>query len=955
MRKIHIIALAAIAALAFASAATAAASVTLSPLFSDHMVLQRGKAVPIYGTASPGEKVSVAFAGQTVSATADRQGNWQVMLAPMAACTTGQTLTITSAISNQKSEINDVVVGDVWLCSGQSNMDMTLNGCDRKEDVDGATFPGIRSFRVPGTAAGSPSKTLHGNPSWAVCGPGTAGGFSATAFYFARKIYLDNKAAIPIGLLVSSVGGTPIDVWLVPEGLVGIPAIQPLLSQPVLPGGPFNLANGMIHPLAPYGIKGAIWYQGENAERSVQSPDSYFLKMKALAQGWKQLWGMNDFPFYFVMIANYGLPLDTVEPVLISGGWNGDTRLQQANAMALPHAGCGSALDIGVSKESWPGYHPQNKLDVGERLALWALKNDYGHPEIVASGPVLKDVAVAGTTVVCSFDHVGKGLMVGSKKWYQPTQEVPGGTLQRFVIAGADGKWVKATAVIKDNKVIMSAPSVAEPRKVSYAVWQNPEGCNLYNKEGLPAAPFHVEDVTTHYGIAASAGEGGTISPAGTASLLQRMPALYAITPDAGYCIQDVKVDGVSVGSVSTYTFDPVYSNHVIAASFAHTAPSYGISTSAGAGGGIAPGGEVSVAQGGSQAFCVVPKPGMIIKGTVIDGIEIGPRDRYTFSDARRNHSIAASFACMIAAEAGYGGSITPCGDITAGYGSNMVFAIAPIAGYAIERVVVDGKNVGTKTAYTFENITASHAIAVQFKGVSGLVGKIPRTNELILACLGESLPSGDAHAAWPAWYPAGAKLAPITSPETVKIDGRKFTRNLYLDGDGYTFNTYAEPIACKGASIVAVARPVRNGGGSGWFSILDVFYDRLVLGIRNDSGLVCVRRNGPVADSKTAIPDGQITILSLIVQPDGTYKVYANGVEIMAETSTSPMTSLVPGVAGGYAKSITIGRNAPDQWTTFNGDIGDVYLYKVALTDVERKQLEMRIAHRLSVADSQR
>ncbi len=946
----------------------AIADVKLSNVFGDHMVLQRDTKVNVWGWADSGEKVTVQFGGQSASATTGEDGKWAVRLAPMKANAAPQEMTVSG---KNTIKLGNVLVGDVWLCSGQSNMDMGLGGCNRKEDIDSADFPGIRSFRTPGAGVEVPLTNLRAKANWTVCTPTTAGGFSAAAFYFARKIYQENNATIPIGLIVSSIGGTSIDLWLAPEGVLDIPALKPLLSQPVVPGGPFCLSNGMIAPLAPYGLKGAIWYQGENAERTVQSDDSYFLKMKALVQGWKRLWGMDDFAFYYVMIANYGLLLKTETPVLISGGWDADTRLQQANAMALPHAGCASAIDIGVSKESWAGYHPENKLDVGERLALWALKNDYGRADLVTSGPTLRDVTLSGNTVVCSFDHIGKGLMVGLKKWYQPTEEIPGGKLQRFVIAGADGVWHAANAVIKDNTVLMSSPDVAAPRKVSYACWQNPEGCNLYNKDGLPAAPFHVEDVTKRYTIAATAGDGGTITPPGSAKFPHRMTVLYTIKPKPGYYINDVKVDGVSVGSAPYYTFDPVYANHTIEATFAKKAPSYTITTSANRGGDIRPSGTfvisiaytsdtlssgkiakpsgtVSVPQGGTQTFTIAPKPGMFTKSLTIDGVSISPRDSFTFSDVRSNHTITASFACKIASEAGFGGSISPCGDAMVSYNDSLTYKITPIEGHSIASVVVDGKDSGTNNSYTFSNVTSSHTVSVKFKGGSGAAGKIPKTDQLIFAGLSESLPAEGAAKSWPTFFPDGGKLSPISTPTTVKIAGRNYSRNLYLDGDGFTFKSYTEPIACNGASIVAVARPIRMPGGSGWFSIVDVFYDRLILGVRNDSGLICVRRNGPIDDSKTAIPDGQITILSLIVQPDGQYKVYANGVEVMASSTTSDMTSLVPPEAG-FAKSITVGRNAPDAWTTFNGDIGDVFLYKVALTDDERKELEAYIEHKLS------
>jgi sialate O-acetylesterase len=925
------------------------AEVRLPGVFGDHMVLQRGKPVPVFGTAAPGEQIVVEFHGQSLTTTADAQGNWQVKLSALGADTNAQPLTITGS---NKINLNDVLVGDVWLCSGQSNMDMGLGGCNRKADIESANFPGIRSFRVPLTAAGVPLQSLKGNPRWMVCSPSRAGGFSAVAFYFARKLYQENNAVIPIGLLVSSVGGTAIDLWLAPEGLVDVPALKPLLSQPVLPGGPFHLSFGMIHPLAPYGLQGAIWYQGENAERTKQSPDSYFLKMKAMIQGWKRLWGMDDFPFYYVMIANWGEKPPNAAPVFNAGGWDADTRLQQANAMALPHAGCASALDIGDSSmgdRTWDGWHPKDKLDVGERLARWALKNDYGRPALVASGPVLKDVSVSGSTVTCSFDHLGSGLMVGSKAWYQPTRETADAPLQRFVIAGAEGQWFPAAAIIKDNQVLMSSPSVPEPRKVSYACWQNPEGCNLYNRDGLPAAPFHVEDVTQHYRILASAGIGGAIIPSGTKSLLQRMPALYTIVPDVGHYVQDVKVDGISVGSVKHYTFDPVYADHTIAVTFTTAAPTYTITANAGGGGTMIPSGNVLVAQGESKVFTISAN-GKSQASVTVDGTPLGQRSTVSFNDVRANHSIAAAFSGTIKATAGYGGTIVPDGVVPVQYGSNQTFAIAPIPGYSISGVTVDGANAGPLASHTFANVTTSHSISATFKSsVARQPGSVPRPDQLIFACRSDALPSQGSGSDWPAYLPEGRKLTPIGTPVVVTIEGKKYAHLKSEAGDGFSVGTYPSPIACAGASIVVVAKPIRNGAGAGWTSIVDLFYDRLVLGVRNDSGLVCVRRNGSTDTSARPIPDGQITILSLVVQPDGSYQTYANGEAIMSENASGAMTSLVPGGAGPYATSLTVGRNAPDGWTAFNGDIGDVFVYKVALSAAERQQLEALIAQSLA------
>jgi sialate O-acetylesterase len=933
----------ALAITAFGISWICSGEVRLSGVFGDHMVLQRDRSTPIFGTAASGEKVTVTFHGQSQSTTADAQGEWRVNLAAMKAETAGQPLTVAGA---NTVTMKDVVVGDVWLCSGQSNMDMRLGGCERTEDIASANFPGIRHFSVPTASSAVPMKTVKGE--WSVCTPRSASSFSATAFYFARKVQRELKGAIPIGLLVASVGGTKIDLWLSPDGLMEIPVLHPLYQQKCMPGGPFSLFNGMVHPLVPYGIKGMLWYQGENSEISVQSPESYYLKMKALSEGCKRLWGLEEMPFYLVMLANYGELLKSDEPILHSGGWDADTRLQQVMAMALPHAGCASAMDIGISKVNWAGYHPQNKLEVGERLALWALKNDYGFPNLVASGPVLRDLVVEGNTVVCSFDHVGSGLMVASKVWYQPAKEMPGAELKRFVLAGADNKWHPAKAVFKNNKVVLSSPNVAAPHKVSYACWQNPEGCNLYNKEGLPAAPFHVEDVSLRYTVTATAGAGGEITPSGKSAFLPRTAVLYTITPRAGYFIEDVKVDGASVGSIRHYTFDPLKGSHTIEALFSKKAPSYTITATAEKGGKLVPAGAVTVTQGASAAFTIEPDTGNRVSLSV-DGLLLGTRNAYTFSDVRNNHTLKASFACVIDAFAGYGGRITPSGVQVVNVGQDQTFAIEALPGYAIGRVVVDGKEVGKQTSYAFKAVNKGHSIAVSFKKTQAMAGSIPRESELLFACRAAALSDSETCKIWPALVPAGKSFEAMGEPTVEKIDGRKYAASTFEKAAGFRVGSFDQPIPCKGASIVAVTRPVRSNASSGWFSLVDLFYDRLVLGIRSDTGMVCVRRNGKVDNSTKTIPDGQVTILSLVVQPEGTYKVYANGEEVMSESKPCAFTELVPGVAGPFAKQITLLRNAPDAWTAFNGQLGDVFVYKVALTDAERKQLETHIAKTLT------
>lgn len=936
--------------------AAASATVTVAPPYADNMVLQRGKPVPVAGMAAANQAITVAFNTQSKTTTSDAQGRWRVMLDPMAAKAAGGNLTATGAGANTVT-LSNVVVGDVWLCSGQSNMDMVLGSCNRQVDIDGANYPVMRQFRAPLVQSGIPLGTVAGG--WTVCSPSTAANFSAVAFYFGRKICQDQASAIPIGLYVASVGGTTIDPWLAPEGATDLPVLAPLYSQPIMPSGPFRLFNGMVYPYSPLPAKGMIWYQGENAQSTTQSADSYYLKMRALAQGYQRMLGMDDFAFYFVQLAYWGQQQTSPEPVLFSGGWDADTRIQQARAMALPHAGMASAMDVGSSLDGdqvWDGWHPKDKFDVGERLALWALKNDYGRPIETASGPVLRDVTVAGSTLVCSFDHVGKGLMVGSKTEYQPTAEVVGGTLDKFSIAGAAGAWYDATATIVGNTVVVSSPSVAVPRRVAYACWQNPVGANLYNKlildgvnNGLPASPFYVDDVTAKHTVTATAGPGGTISPAGTSTFLKRATTRYEITPEPGRFIVDVAVDGVSVGTPRSYTFDPLDADHTISATFGEGAPSFTVTATASGGGTLSPSGAVSVAQGSSQEFTVASSPGAAIALTV-DGNPLGPRTRHIFADVRKNHTITATFSFPIEAQAGYGGTITPAGSTVVTHGGSQTYTITPLAGFAISRVTVDGVNVGTGSSYTFDNVTASHSITATFSGTGG-GGSIPQTGRIHCSFLTDNLPASGSITSWASHLPAGRTLTQQNAPTVEVIDGRKFVRNLYPDSNCLDLGPVAAAIPCTGATVVVVAKPVRFGSDPGWTSIVDFFYDRLVLGIMNGSGRVVVRRNGSLDTSTAIIPDGQTTILSLVVQQNGTYKVFANGTQVMDVASTSDMSSIVPGVAGGFANHVTFGRNWPDGWTTYHGYYGDSFVYTTALTDSERQQLETYLVNRLTTS----
>ena len=348
-------------------------------------------------------------------------------------------------------------------------------------------------------------------------------------------------------------------------------------------------------------------------------------------------------------------------------------------------------------------------------------------------------------------------------------------------------------------------------------------GANLYNKDGngLPASPFYVDDVTAKFTVTATAGGGGSISPPGTTTFLKRRTALYTITPDAGYSIQDVRWTVSRWARSESYTFDPLYANHTIAATFAASAPNFTVAATASAGGTISPSGEVSVAQGASQNFTITPTPGAIVTLSV-DGKPMGRRTSYTFADVRKNHTIAATFTFPINAQAGYGGSITPTGSTVVTYGSNQTYTITPLSGFTISKVTVDGVNVGTGSSYTFNNVTTSHAITATFTGTGG-GGSIPQTGKIYCSFLTDNLPASGNITTWASYLPAGKTLTQQNAPTVEVIDGRKFVKNVYNDYDGLNMGTVASPIPCTGATIVVVAKPTRFGtdpdGTRSWIS----------------------------------------------------------------------------------------------------------------------------------------
>ena len=525
-RSLFTCSVAALAVCALTSAGSA--DVRLPEIFSNHMLLQRGLEAPVWGWADAGEEVSVQFAGQTKVARADANGKWISRLTSLEASSEGRSLVVKG---KNTITLSDVPVGDVWICSGQSNMEWaTRSVINAQDEIKAADFPNIRLFDVPGhtTAATAQSDVPGGN--WQRCNPDSVANFSAVGYFFGRQFH--RETGVPVGLLGTNWGGTRIEPWIPPAGFRLVPDLKGIADQvdkfdpttdagkatwhahlkeveawvaktrssltagngvsnrPTTPGfanagQPTAIYNSMVHGLAPYGVRGALWYQGEsNGNEGV----SYFHKMQALINGWRQVWGQGEFPlyFYFVQLADFQQPNDN------PAGGDGWARIREAQrqSLTIPHTGMAVITDIGAAND----IHPRNKQDVGHRLALWALR-DVAKKDIVPSGPLFKSIKVEGPAIRVYFEHTASGLIVGKRKnGLKPTPEVKGGTLKRFAIAGEDKQWHWADAKIDGDTVVVSSKEVQKPVAVRYGFTMNPEDANLYNKEGLPASPFRSDD-----------------------------------------------------------------------------------------------------------------------------------------------------------------------------------------------------------------------------------------------------------------------------------------------------------------------------------------------------------------------------------------------------------------------------------------------------------------------------
>jgi len=454
------------------SAVFVQAETKLPSILGSHMVLQQGEKCPIWGWDNSDKVVTVEFAGQKHTAKVSDGGRWEVHLDPMKANAKGQTLTIRGS---SKLELTDVLVGEVWLCSGQSNMEWrVVQSANSKEEIANANHPLIRHIKIPHKLSPKPQDNVSSS-GWQPCTPQVVANFTAVGYYFGR--HLHKELNVPIGLIGSNWGGTRIEPWTPPVGFKSVPALKKNFADKLDQfasakpgrGTPSHMYNAMIHPLLPYTIKGALWYQGEsnNGEGML-----YHEKMKALIAGWRSVWNNPELPFYFVQLApfRYGSDNDPRLP----GIWQA-----QLETLKVPHTGMAVTTDITTLRN----IHPPNKQDVGKRLALWALVKDYGKKlKGQYSGPIFSKIDHAegkdSLTVHFQKDSTG-GLTTNDKK-----------PVSHFEIAGKDGKWhpAKATIVYGDHLIVKS-DAVKKPVHVRFG-WHQMAEPNLVNGAGLPASPF---------------------------------------------------------------------------------------------------------------------------------------------------------------------------------------------------------------------------------------------------------------------------------------------------------------------------------------------------------------------------------------------------------------------------------------------------------------------------------
>lgn len=473
-----------------------ATPVMVNAIFGDHMVLQRGMDVPIWGTAGAGDKITLSFAGQTVTAMADTDGKWVAKLSPMKASAESRTLIVRG---RSKLEIQDVLVGDVWVCSGQSNMELSagappappgtpppakpldtgLPDATREQEVAAANHPAIRFNKISSVMSLQPVNEVEGR--WVLSTPETMRGFSTAAYFFGRE--LNQKLSVPIGLIGAYYGGANGVSFTRREALLTEPELKPqidALDARIAQRDPTTdrktptvFYNGMIAPLMPFAIKGVIWYQGEADTANAPQAGRYATLLQVLIKDWRAQWKQGDFPFIFVQLPTFGPQY----PDPTDSAW-ARARESQQKALAVKNTFMIVTLDISGGEKM----HAPNKKEVGLRLSAAALNEVYGKKGALYQGPFFKSMEIKDGAAVISFDHVGSGLVVRN----------PDG-LKGFAIAGSDRNFVWAEATIDGDKIVVSSPSVKNPVAVRYAWADNPV-FSLSSREGLPLAPFRTDD-----------------------------------------------------------------------------------------------------------------------------------------------------------------------------------------------------------------------------------------------------------------------------------------------------------------------------------------------------------------------------------------------------------------------------------------------------------------------------
>ncbi|WP_307529440.1 sialate O-acetylesterase [Pedobacter sp. W3I1] len=453
---------------------SANAKILLPQILSSNMVLQRDKPINIWGFASPGEKIEVAFAGQKKETVADKNGNWLIILAPLKTSSKPQMMSISGS---NKIELSNILVGEVWICSGQSNMEYAMRKLAKipkpkneklgfpSDEVAKAKNTQIRIFLVNRKQLNKPD-SIH--KSWAVAQDSALRSFSAVGYFFAKEV--QEKLGIPVGMISSAIPGSALEPWISENAF----AQEDYFKNQKVSNDPGKFYPTMIEPLTPFKIRGFLWYQGET-NCFLNEKISYAYKMKVLISSWRKAWKENDLAFYYVQIApfNYSktkgkVPVDeNTEPEF----WEA-----QAQLLRLPNTGMVSTNDLTDSNED---LHPTYKWEVGRRLALWALANTY-HKKNDFSGPVYKSTSFKEGKALLDFDY----LKANSIK-----------PITGFTIAGKDGKFINAAAVAKNGKVVVSAKEIKLPVAVRYNWTENPSG-NFYSN-GLPALPFRTDNPLT--------------------------------------------------------------------------------------------------------------------------------------------------------------------------------------------------------------------------------------------------------------------------------------------------------------------------------------------------------------------------------------------------------------------------------------------------------------------------